>query len=648
MAELDGNVIARTRVDFRDAEDGETEGAPLAPLLPERIGGYRIVRSLGRGGMGTVYEAEQDQPRRTVALKVMHFGVASRSLLHRFESEARVLARLAHPGIAQVYASGTHAANGQFRDVGPVPFFAMEFVAGALPITDYADARGLGVRARVQLFLDVCDAVAYGHEHGVIHRDLKPQNILVDEHGRVKIIDFGVARSSDAGAGRATLQTEVGQILGTVQYMSPEQCEADPERVDARTDVYSLGMVLYELVTGSLPYDVRNSALQDATRTVRECAPLRPSEARRSHPDSAELKGDLETLLLKALEKDPERRFDTARELLEELRRYSRHEAIRARPPSVAYQIRMFARRNRALVSALAGLVVILSASLAVITALYLRTERALSAQQAAERSETEQRRIAEEARRDLDDLRRRIAGLLPAESEPAAAAALADPQELREVEIALERVHLGASGAPELQFAVARSYEVLGDALNLRARRAPVLAGSSVAAWNRSLEIARTAREHAGAASGAAEHVVFCWVDGGAADAGLESAPSAACAAGECSAVLEGRLLAKLARWGEALPDLRHRVLHARALAAARPGQPALARALGEAALELGDAEARSGDFAAAVASLRESLDAASGAGRAGGLLASEAAAKLAAARDDLRAAQAGVCELK
>src|SRR5882672_9650253 len=211
----------------------------------EKIGRYTITRLIGEGGMGAVYEAEQDQPKRTVALKVIKPGMASPELLRRFAQESQALGRLQHPGIAQIYEAGTADAG-----YGPQPYFAMEFIRGK-GLRDNVEERHLNTRDRLEIVAKVCDAVHHAHQRGLIHRDLKPGNILVDETGQPKILDFGVARVTDRDA-QATSQTDVGQLIGTLAYMSPEQVLADPLELDIRSDVYALGVILYELLSGRM------------------------------------------------------------------------------------------------------------------------------------------------------------------------------------------------------------------------------------------------------------------------------------------------------------------------------------------------------------------------------------------------------------
>jgi non-specific serine/threonine protein kinase/serine/threonine-protein kinase len=362
------------RRDENDLSGSETrEVPPVSSAIPKKIGQYRVRRAIASGGMGTIYEAVQEQPRRTVAIKVMKQGVTSRSALRRFEYESQLLARLSHPAIAQVYDAGTHDDGAE-----SVPFFAMEYIPNAKSITDYAKDRKLGTREKLELFVQICDAVHHGHQKGIIHRDLKPGNILVDSHGRPKIIDFGVARATDSDMAMATLQTDVGQFIGTLQYMSPEQCEADPHDIDTRSDVYALGLVLYDLLCGRLPYDVTGVPLTEAARLIRERGPNPPSA---SVPN---LRGDVETIVMKAIEKDRDRRYQSTHGLAQDIRRYLAGEAIAARPPSLAYQLRVFARRNKTLLGATAAVLVVLVAGVIVSTSLYMqaRADRARAERQ--------------------------------------------------------------------------------------------------------------------------------------------------------------------------------------------------------------------------------------------------------------------------
>src|SRR5215468_3470847 len=256
---------------------------PPARHIPSRIGRYSILRILGEGGMGTVYEAEQESPKRAVALKVIRAGHVSPEMLRRFEHESAVLGRLQHPGIAQVYEAGTV----QDERGHSVPFFAMEFIRG-VPLTDFAEKWKLGTGQRLDLIARICDAVYHAHQKGIIHRDLKPGNILVDESGQPRILDFGVARATDSDIQQATLQTDIGQLIGTVPYMSPEQVGGDPGELDTRSDVYALGVIAYELLAGRLPYDLKRRAIHEAARVIREEEPTRLSVVNRT------LRGDVE------------------------------------------------------------------------------------------------------------------------------------------------------------------------------------------------------------------------------------------------------------------------------------------------------------------------------------------------------------------
>ncbi|MBL1217652.1 MAG: serine/threonine protein kinase [Planctomycetes bacterium] len=378
-------------------------GLPMRGL-PGRIGRYAIKKRIGSGGMGEVYLAVQEQPHRTVALKVMKQGVASRSTLRRFEYEAQILARLRHPGICQIYEAGVHHEESVRDSEGAgVPYFALEYIPNAKPITEYVRQKQMSTHERLELFMKVCDAVHHGHQKGIIHRDLKPANILVDSTGQPKVIDFGIARATDSDMAVTTLQTDVGQLIGTIQYMSPEQCEADPHDLDTRSDVYALGIVLYEMLCEALPYDVSRTVVYEAARIVRESAPAKPSTVNRA------LRGDVETMTLKAIEKDRDRRYQSASDLAQDIGRYLRQEPIEAHPPSITYRLSTFARRNKAAFVALSTIVLAvpvlaIATGFAINAAGRARTaeataqESAQSARAAAEQLEIE-KAAAEEAR---------------------------------------------------------------------------------------------------------------------------------------------------------------------------------------------------------------------------------------------------------
>ncbi len=315
---------------------------------PERIGHYQILRVLGEGGMGIVYEAEQDRPRRTVALKVIKPGFVSPNVLRRFELEAEALGRLHHPGIAQIFEAGM-ADSG----CGLQPYFAMELIQGE-PLLQYAEGQKLNVQERLELMAKVCEAVHHAHQRGIIHRDLKPANILVEVSAQPKILDFGVARIAEGDA-QTTLQTEAGQILGTLTYMSPEQLLGDPLDVDTRTDIYSLGVVLFELLAGCLPYRIPVQPIE-AVRAIRDCNPTRLGSVR------SEYRGDIETIVGKSLEKEKTRRYASAAEMAGDIRRYLKNEPIIARPPSTVYQLQKLGRRHKGSVVAIAAVFLVLAA----------------------------------------------------------------------------------------------------------------------------------------------------------------------------------------------------------------------------------------------------------------------------------------------
>ena len=289
------------------------------PLLGADLGGITITRLLGEGGMGRVYEARQANPARTVAVKVMRQGIASDKSTRRFEREAEFLARLQHPGIAQIYVVGSYSS-----DEGDVPFFVMEYVADAKPINSFAAEKSLSLTDRLELFSAVCEAVSHGHDRGIIHRDLKPGNILIDNSGKPRVIDFGVARSTDSGLALTSLRTATGNFVGTAQYMSPEQFGAKPDDLDPRADVYSLGVVLYELVSRALPYDLENKGLHEMARLVCE----QPPAPVRSH--DKRIPRAIAAIVEKCLEKGRLARYQSAGELAQDIRRFLEGQPVRA------------------------------------------------------------------------------------------------------------------------------------------------------------------------------------------------------------------------------------------------------------------------------------------------------------------------------
>ena len=317
------------------------ENPDRSPHLPERIGRYRILGLLGSGAMGSVYEAEQDQPRRLVALKVMRRGYVSPEMQRRFTKESHILGQLKHKGIAQIFDAGV--------DEHGLPYFAMELIRGE-PIDEFANSRHLSISERLQLMAGVCDAVQHAHERGVIHRDLKPSNILVDLSGQCKILDFGIARTNDTEMYSSTSHTETGQLLGTLAYMSPEQISGKASEIDSRTDVYALGLVLYELVSGAHAYEINHLPLPEAARTIREVDPPRLGILDR------QLRGDIETIVSKSLEKERARRYASSGAMRDDIQRHLAHQTIYARPTSAFYRLKKFSRRNRSTVAIIATL----------------------------------------------------------------------------------------------------------------------------------------------------------------------------------------------------------------------------------------------------------------------------------------------------
>ncbi len=403
---------------------GMTSG-PLGMELPgASIGPYKLLQEIGEGGMGVVFMAEQTVPvNRRVALKIIKPGMDTRNVLARFEAERQALALMDHPNIAKVFDAGTTAAGR--------PYFVMELVRG-VPITTYCDQHRLTPIERLALFLPVCQAVQHAHQKGIIHRDLKPSNVMIalyDGQPVPKIIDFGVAKATAAKLTEKTLFTELGQVVGTLEYMSPEQAQLNQLDIDTRTDIYSLGVLLYELLTGTTPLErkrLKAVAFDEMLRRIREEEPPKPStrlSAVEALPSIAAnrglepkklsglVRGDLDWIVMKALEKDRARRYETANGLASDIRHYLADEPVLACPPSARYRFGKFARRNRAALAT----VMLISLALAIGTAVSMRQAiRATRAEKTAlaERSDAESQRLqaessAERAKAEQENARR-------------------------------------------------------------------------------------------------------------------------------------------------------------------------------------------------------------------------------------------------
>ena len=383
---------ARADTFFAELTKG-AEGVPSPSGQPgEWVGPYKLLQKIGEGGFGVVWMAEQESPiRRRVAVKVIKAGMDTEEVLSRFAAERQALARMEHPNIARVLDAGA-TATGR-------PYFAMELVAG-VPITRFCDEHLLGGDERLRLFMDVCAAINHAHQKGLIHRDIKPSNVLVTLDGDkpvVKVIDFGVAKATEGRLTEHTFHTRFEQLVGTPAYMSPEQADSSCLDVDTRSDIYSLGVLLYELLTGQTPFDsnkLLESGMVEMCRTLRETEPPPPSTlltslgntrlaamAARHHAEPLQLisslRGDLDWIVMKAMEKDRGRRYETVNGLALDLQRYLDHEPVLARPPSRIYRLQKLVRRNRVAFAAGTAVVAALIIGLGTSTWLFVREREA-------------------------------------------------------------------------------------------------------------------------------------------------------------------------------------------------------------------------------------------------------------------------------
>ncbi|MGP8239656.1 MAG: protein kinase domain-containing protein [Limisphaerales bacterium] len=386
---------------------------PLAEKPGDRLGRYKLLQQIGEGGCGVVYMADQEEPvRRRVALKIIKLGMDTRNVIARFEAERQALAMMDHPNIAKVLDVGA-------TDSGR-PFFVMELVRG-IKITEYCDQNNLSTRERLALFIQVCHAIQHAHQKGVIHRDIKPSNILVTLHDGMpvpKVIDFGIAKATDQRLTDKTLFTQFEQFIGTPAYMSPEQAEMSGLDIDTRSDIYSLGVLLYELLTGKTPFDSKEllqSGLDQMRRTIREREPERPSTristmldadrtvaAKHQRLDSIKLihllRGDLDWIVMKALEKDRTRRYETANGLGADVQRYLSNEPIIARPPSNLYRFQKFVWRNKTVFAAVSAGMGALIVGLALSLYLFFQEREARKAAVKAEQEKSVLLERAQEA----------------------------------------------------------------------------------------------------------------------------------------------------------------------------------------------------------------------------------------------------------
>jgi len=409
-------AVDATKLDAQAAGALKETGIELDDLTDEqlgsRLGRYKLLQKIGEGGCGVVYLAEQEEPvRRQVALKVIKLGMDTKSVIARFEAERQALAMMDHPNIARVLDAGA-------TETGR-PFFVMELVRGTR-ITKYCDENNLDTVQRLKLFIQVCRAIQHAHQKGVIHRDIKPSNILVSLHDGVpvpKVIDFGIAKATEGRLTNNTLFTAVEQFVGTPAYMSPEQADISGLDVDTRSDIYSLGVLLYELLTGRTPFDttvLMQSGLDEMRRTLREKDPQLPSTMitslqrteltltagqRRTEPPKliSQIKGDLDWIVMKALEKDRNRRYDTANGLALDIQRYIESEPVLARPPSRRYRFKKLVLRNKIVFAASGAVALALLIGLGVSTWLFFREREARFHERDARQREAQLRAEAED-----------------------------------------------------------------------------------------------------------------------------------------------------------------------------------------------------------------------------------------------------------
>lgn len=427
-AETDAEKFFKGAIPFQNLADTAQVGltpeenhdaqSTLLDGVGARIGRYKLLQKIGEGGCGIVYMAQQEEPvRRRVALKIIKLGMDTKSVIARFEAERQALAMMDHPNIARVLDAGA-------TDTGR-PYFVMELVRG-VKITDYCDQNNLDTRQRLDLFIQICQAIQHAHQKGIIHRDIKPSNILVTLHDGVpvpKVIDFGIAKATEVQLTDKTLFTAYEQVIGTPAYMSPEQAVFSGLDIDTRSDIYSLGVLLYELLTGRTPFDPKKllqHGLDEMRRTLQEKEPQRPStmvttlrdteltvmaEHRQSEPPKliSQLRGDLDWIVMKALEKDRRRRYETANGLAMDIHRYLNNEPIIARPPSRRYRFQKLVHRNKVIFAAGAAVAAALIIGLGTSTRLFFMEraarQRAVAAEQRAEEAranEAKLRRLAE------------------------------------------------------------------------------------------------------------------------------------------------------------------------------------------------------------------------------------------------------------